>query len=278
MSSRKGKKVEEEEFEVYVRSSLNKLCQDIKEIKDGQAKIRRDLQLLRNEVSSNKNERKKIRRCIEKLTADLHDVNCRVDRIESDLGKYSKDVGSLYERLGSLERYSRDFNLRFYNIPEVAGEDSLSKLAEIIGNGLNIRPTIENANGVGTRRGDGSQRPILEKFLYRPKGKAMILKKKIFKNDVRTSDDLIWDDREGKKQLRTVMNEAYEDGNRPRFHHGKLYLCLSLAYITIKWGTALTELCLLGSKDTNSIWVKMAMGKPIAALIIINQITKRITK
>ena len=48
--------------------------------------------------------------------------------------------------------------------------------------------------------------------------------------------------------------------------------------IIIKWGTALTELCLLGSKDTNSIWIKMAMGKPIAALIIINQITKLITK
>ena len=123
MSSRKGKKVEEEEFEVYVRRSLNNLCQDIKEIEDGQAKIRSDLQLLRNEVSSNKNEIKKIPRCTEKLTADLHDVNCRVDRIESDLGKYSKDVGSLYERLVSLKRYSRDFNLRFYNIPEVAGED-----------------------------------------------------------------------------------------------------------------------------------------------------------
>ena len=37
-SSRKGKNVEEEEFEVYVRSSHNTLCQDIKEIKDGQAK------------------------------------------------------------------------------------------------------------------------------------------------------------------------------------------------------------------------------------------------
>ena len=47
--------------------------------------------------------------------------------------------------------------------------------------------------------------------------------------------------------------------------------------IIIKWCTALTELCLLGSKDTNSIWVKMAMGNPIAALIIINKITKLIS-
>ena len=40
-----------------------------------------------------------------------------------------------------------------------------------------------------------------------------------------------------------------------------LFLCPSLAYITINWGTASAELCLLGSKDTNAIWVKMAMGK-----------------
>ena len=65
----------------------------------------------------------KIREYTEKLTGDLHDVNCRVDHIKSDLGKYSKHVGSLYERLVSLEGYSRDFNLRFYNIPEVAEEE-----------------------------------------------------------------------------------------------------------------------------------------------------------
>ena len=39
------------------------------------------------------------------------------------------------------------------------------------------------------------------------------------------------------------------------------YLCPSLGYITKNWGTALAELCLLGNKDTNAIWVKMAMGK-----------------
>ena len=40
----------------------------------------------------------------------------------------------------------------------------------------------------------------------------------------------------------------------------------------------MTELCLLGSKDTYSKWIKMAMGKPIAALIITRQFTKLITK
>ena len=42
-------KEEEDEFETYVRSTLNSLCQDIKEIKESQAKIQNDLQLLKNE-------------------------------------------------------------------------------------------------------------------------------------------------------------------------------------------------------------------------------------
>ena len=41
---------------------------------------------------------------------------------------------------------------------------------------------------------------------------------------MRVSDDLIWEDRQKKKQLRSVMKEAFEAGKRPRFHHGKLYI------------------------------------------------------
>jgi len=222
--SERGKKGEEDEFETFVRSTLNSLCQDIKEIKENKAKIQSDLQLLKNEVSSNKSEIKKIRESIDKATGDIHDANCRIDRTESDLKKFSKDVNNMYERLVSLERYSRDFNLRFYKVPESAGEDCILKLTDVISSDLNFQPTIENAHRSGVRREDGSPRPILAKFLYRPERLAIIKKKRDLKNNVRISEDLIWEDRERKKQLRTVMKEAYEAGNRPRFHHGKLYI------------------------------------------------------
>ena len=57
-----------------------------------------------------------------------------------------------------------------------------------------------------------------------------------------------------------------------------MFLCPSLGYITKNWGTALAELCLLGNKDTNAIWVKWLWEKPIAALIVINRITKLVYK
>lgn len=71
---------------------------------------------------------------------------------------------------------------------------------------------------------DCSPRAILAKFLYRPECFASIKKKRGLKNDVGISEDLICEDRERKKQLRSVMKEGYEAGNRPRFHNGKLYM------------------------------------------------------
>ena len=73
-----------------------------------------------------------------------------------------------------------------------------------------------------TENDDGTPRPILAKFLYRPERFRVIKKKRDLRDGVRVSDDLIWEDRQKKKQLRSVMKEAFEAGKRPRFHHGKL--------------------------------------------------------
>ena len=71
-------------------------------------------------------------------------MNCRTDRIEFDLKKYSTDVSNLnlYERLVSLKRYSRDY-LRIRQ--------------------LNIRPTIENAPRTGgVRREHGPYQDFVQ--------------------------------------------------------------------------------------------------------------------
>ena len=43
-------------------------------------------------------------------------------------------------------------------------------------------------------------------------------------NDVRISDDLIWEDRKKEKKLKEIMKQAFEEGKKPRFHHGNLYI------------------------------------------------------
>jgi len=66
-----------------------------------------------------------------------------------DITKYAKEIDVSHERLLLLERYSRDYNLRFYNIPESTGEDCIANLRDIIGNDLQFQPNIENAHGIG---------------------------------------------------------------------------------------------------------------------------------
>ena len=127
---------------------------------------------------------------LEVLTGQLHEANTRIDQIENDITKYAKEIDDTYERLLFLERYSRDFNLRFYNIPESAGEDCFAELRNIIENDLQLQSIIENAHRIGPFKDDGTPRPILAKFLYCPERFRVI-------------------------QLRSDMKEAFEAGKRP---------------------------------------------------------------
>lgn len=150
----------------------------------------------------------------------------RVEKLEGEVNKYATNINQAYERLQALERYSRDFNLRFYNIPENPGENCVEKLQTMLSDDLGIKPMIENAHRIGRpRTGAASDpRPVIAKFLYRPERFRVIQNKRSLKNGVRVSDDLIWEDRQQKKKLKEVMKLAYEEGKRPRFHHGKLYI------------------------------------------------------
>ena len=230
MSGKRGKLKEtaEEDFETYVRHQLSSISDNLKEMKVTQVQIQRDIESLQSQIKKNDSSISKLQEVLdvklEVLTGELHVTNTRIDRIENDITKYAKEIDVTYERLLSLERYSRDYNLRFYNIPESTSEDCIAKLRDILENDLQLHPNIENAHRIGPFKDDGTPRPILAKFLYRPERFRVIRKKRELRNGVRVSDDLIWEDRQKKKKLRLVMKDAFEAGKRPRFHHGKLYI------------------------------------------------------
>ena len=52
--------------------------------------------------------------------------------------------------------------------PESTGENCIAKLHDIIENDLQLQSNIENAHRIGPFKDDGTPRPILAKFLYRP--------------------------------------------------------------------------------------------------------------
>ena len=53
-------------------------------------------------------------------------------------------------------------------------------------------------------------------------------KKRDLEDGIWVTEDLIWEDREAKKKLKEVMTEAFKNGKKPRFTHGKLYIDVPL--------------------------------------------------
>ena len=154
----------------------------------------------------------------------MHEANVKIDGLKGDVKKYSKLADSLKERIMALERYSREYNLRFYNIPETPREDCIDKLQTILSNDLNIKPEIENAHRIGAFRDDGSPRPLIAKFIYRPERFQIFRKRRDLQNWVWLSEDLIYEDRQKKNLYKDIMKEAFDQGKKPRFHHGCLYI------------------------------------------------------
>ena len=111
------------------------------------------------------------------LNGEVHVAMTRVDKLEDEVSKLATNVNQAYERLLSLERYSRDFNLRFYNIPEDSNENCIEKLKTILSNDLGIKPVIENAHRIGGPRTGASNdpRPVIAKFLYQSINQSFIL-------------------------------------------------------------------------------------------------------
>ena len=144
------------------------------------------------------------------LNGEVHVAMTRVDKLEDEVSKLATNVNQAYERLLSLERYSRDFNLRFYNIPEDSNENCIEKLKTILSNDLGIKPVIENPHRIGGPRTGASNdpRPVIAKFLHRPERLQVIQNKRSLKNDVKISDDLIWEDGQKIKEEIKGNNET----------------------------------------------------------------------
>ena len=77
-------------------------------------------------IEQQERDKRKVRESTDKATG----VNGKIDCIENDLKKFSKDVKNTYERL-----------VPFYSVPESAGEYCILKLSDIISSDLNFQPT-----------------------------------------------------------------------------------------------------------------------------------------
>ena len=196
-ASKKGKKQDvsssDDGFESYVRECLQAIRQDINEIKNNQGKFKEDLQAVKKKLDRTE---KSLKDKFEALEGEVHEAMVKI--LERELDKHAKNVRLLkerllqIERLLQMERYSRQYNLLFFNILE----DCIKKLQSILSDDLGIETSIENAHRIGGPRADdgADPRPIIAKFIYRPEHFCVIQRKRDLKNGVSVSEDLIRED------------------------------------------------------------------------------------
>ena len=146
MSNKRGKPknyTDTDDFEAFVRESLVKLS-------EGQDRILHDVATLKGKVQLNEPSLNdiparltKINQNYEEVKGELHDANCTIEEIESIMQNQAQQIGAMHERLLSIERYSREYNLRFHYIPESPGEECRQKIGDILNEQLKTETTLE---------------------------------------------------------------------------------------------------------------------------------------
>ena len=137
--SKKGKKQDgnDDSFEPYVKDYLETIRQDVETIKYHQAKFKEDLKSFEQKLERTTES---LNLKLDTLNGEVHVAMTRVDKLEDEVSKLATNVNQAYKRLLSLERCSRDLNLRFYNIPEESNENCIEKFNTILSNDLGIKP------------------------------------------------------------------------------------------------------------------------------------------
>ncbi|CAH3156157.1 unnamed protein product, partial [Pocillopora meandrina] len=137
------------------------------------------------------------------------------ETVEEDFEAFVRhQLSSISDDLKEMKGTQVIIQRNIESLQNSTGKDCIAKLRDIIENDLQLQSNIENAYRIGPFKNDGTPRPILAKVLYCPEWFKVIEKKRDLRDGVPVLDDLIWEDRQKKKQMRSVMKKAFEAGKR----------------------------------------------------------------
>lgn len=201
----------------------------VKSVEDGMASLTRDV----NTAFENKDAE------ITDLKADILAGVTRMNQLEEliteltnkqglDLSALKKQCKKLGEDTVTLERYTRSFNLRLFNIAESEGEkthDVINKVNTLIHQVTGHDIKVEYGHRTGPKRNDGKQRAIICRIASRQdRAEVMGRRQQFFLKGHPIYDDLPSSDLDEKKKHSVVMKEKWANKQKTQFIRGKWYL------------------------------------------------------
>ena len=174
---------------------------------------------------------------IEELTKKVDAAQTRMDKLDEkiniltsdqgDLGKLRKQADDIGKETLTLERYTRSFNLRMFNVPDSVGDKSTDviqfvdeKIAEITGSDIHV----EYGHRVGVKK-DGKPRAVICRIASRQKKHEVMAKRgEFFRLGFPIYDDLPQVDLDEKIKHAAAMQQKWQEKQKVQFIRGKWYL------------------------------------------------------
>lgn len=199
--------------------------------------IEKSLDFQHDEVATMKKEVSELKKDCCKLKNDLIKMQTEKETLAKTLMESKRQPE---EGLNSLERYSRNFNIRILGVKEMitAGGSQRNHWNQLVAqilmeqgvadsdNPEEVENMIENSHPIGKNRDQ-----LIAKFYSRPERNTVLRKAKaIYKRQdgerpsIRIVEDFTGPDFALRQKALPLMQAAYTEGHKVRFSNGKLYI------------------------------------------------------
>ncbi|XP_070550127.1 myosin-1-like [Ptychodera flava] len=200
-----------------IMTEQRKLSKRMEDVETQYTELDKAMQFADNDIGKLKEENIELKAEVQKLQIKLDEFNKRTEQVESSAI--------------SLERYSRNYNLRFGGIPEVEDENCIEiikklaaekfKMADILIDNAHRSPNLK----VGHSK-PAKPRHIIVKFPLRVQRSVLLRnwRTALRGTDIFVKPDLCHTDYKVKQSLRSVMDKAYNDKKKVKFVNGHLFI------------------------------------------------------
>nr|XP_006823166.1 PREDICTED: uncharacterized protein LOC102803427 [Saccoglossus kowalevskii] len=220
------------DFQSYIKNALSRIEKKVDALNEEQHAITERFENMERKQAD-------FERALTASSDEMTTLRNSHEAVEGRLGEFDRKIKELEaktreneEEALRLARYSRAFNLRFGGFQIQQGENCMEIIADLLKEKLGFESAaamIENAHRVGINGRRSGARPaphIIVKFMRRTDRIAVLRKAKslLKQGEIFATEDYTQADYKRKCELRPVMQKAFEQGKRPRFANGRLFI------------------------------------------------------
>lgn len=189
---------------------------------------------MKETISENTKQITDLKTAVEFVSAEVNDVKIQLGTMKSQMKNVETKSSEQEKRLSHLEGYTRRWNLRVYGIPEKEREDVRENIIQVCQQLLpeardKLPYIVDTVHRLGRKQmSNDKPRGIIVQFTSRFYRDAIWQAAKdsqfLRNNNLKISEDLSPTDRENRKKLWPLVEQARRDNKRAYFVGGRAFV------------------------------------------------------